>query len=277
MAISRPAARPRFVLLLVVLTSVTLMVLDGRGGGIVGTVRGSARDAFSPVRGITDAVVRPFGNFTQGVLHYGDLQRENDRLREQLARTQSDRISAADAKRERQELLSQQHLNFAGDIPSVSARVVVQDLSNFEQTVEIDRGTRAGVLNGMPVVAANGLVGRIVEASRNRATVLLLTDPTASVGVRLATSGDVGIASGKGRGANLTVDLVELASSVKAGEPVVTSGLQQSIYPPGVPIGRVDKIAKTSAASLQREMSVTPIVDVDHLSFVRVLQWDSTP
>src|SRR5207244_4579232 len=128
---------------------------------------------------------------------------------------------------------------FAGAIPAVAARVVATSPSNFQLTVEIDHGIPAGLRKGMPVVTGAGLAGRVVAVSQERATVLLLTDPSFNVGIRLSASGDVGVARGNGIRQPLPVDLVDLATKVTGGEVVVTSGLQGSVFPPGIPVGRV--------------------------------------
>jgi rod shape-determining protein MreC len=273
-AVYRRAARPRFILLLLVLTAITLLTLDqrGTGSGIINTVRSGARDAFAPVGRAADSVLEPVGNFFEGMIHYGDLKSENARLRDQNEALRGKALQAQDAERERQSLLAQQELDFAGDIPRVRARIVSTAASNFELTVEIDRGTNAGVTKGMPVVGGAGLVGRVVEASRNRATVLLLTDPTFSVGVRLAASGDVGVATGKGLHEPMKADLIEAATKVDKGEVVVTSGLQQSVFPPGIPVGTVSS-ATTPPGAQQQEVFIDPVVNVRRLEFVTVLQW----
>lgn len=276
MAVYRRATRPRFVLLLLVLTAITLLTLDerGTGSGVIDSVRSGARDAFAPVSRAADHVFEPVGNFFEGMIHYGDLKAENARLREQNEELRGKTLEAQDALRERKALLDQQDLDFVGDIPRVRARVVSTAASNFELTVEIDRGTNAGVAKGMPVVAGAGLVGRVVDTSRTRATVLLLTDSTFSVGVRLSTSGDVGVATGKGSRTPLRVDLIDPATKVEKGEVVVTSGLQQSVFPPGIPVGKV-LAARTPPGALQQEVTVTPVVDIRRLEFVTVLQWSS--
>lgn len=278
MAVYRRSARPRFVLLLLVLTAVTLLTLDERAGGfgVVDTVRDGARDAMAPMRDATDSAVRPVSSFLQGIVHYGRLEDTNARLREQLAERDAELASTADARRERQELLDLQQLEFAGDIPAVAARVVLASPSNLDLTVEIDRGRESGVSPGMPVVTGAGLVGRVVDVSRTRATVLLLSNPTSSVGVRMVSTGEVGVASGRGARSPLQVDNVDPVAKVGPGEPVVTSGLQQSLFPPGIPVGAV-KAANAPPEGAQQDVTVEPTVDLRRLSFVKVLQWSPKP
>jgi rod shape-determining protein MreC len=275
---SRRSARPRFTLLLLALTAVTLLTLDERSGGVgvVGAMRDGARDAFAPVQDAAGAVFRPVGDFVQGAVHYGDVEEENARLRQQLAERDAVLLEAENAARERQALLDQQDLEFAGDIPAVAARVVVGPASSFDVTVQIDRGRNAGVAPGMPVVAGAGLVGRVVDVSRSRATILLITDPKSSVGVRLAGSGDVGVAAGRGSRSTLRLDYVDPASKVDRGEAAVTSGLQQSAFPPGVPVGTV-VAARSGPGALQQDVTVEPAVDLRRLTFVKVLQWSPAP
>ncbi len=277
MAVYRRSASPRFVLLLLVLTAVTLLTLDERTGGlgVVDSARDTARDVIAPARDATDSAVRPVANFLQGIIHYGRLEEANTRLREQLAAREAELAQVADAQRERQELLDQQRLEFAADIPAVAARVVLASPSSLDMTVEINRGRQSGVSPGMPVVSGAGLVGRVVDVSRTRATVVLISNPTSNVGVRLA-SGEVGVASGRGSRSALEVDNVDPAAKVAPEEPVVTSGLQQSIYPPGIPVGKV-RTARVPPEGVQQEVTVEPFADLRRLTFVKVLQWGAKP
>jgi rod shape-determining protein MreC len=153
----------------------------------------------------------------------------------------------------------------------VAARVVDTTASNFEVSVQIDRGTDAGVGVGMPVVAGQGLVGRVVGVSSSRATVLLETDPSFSVGVRLPT-GEAAVAAGTGRNHTMRVDLVDPGIKLNGGDVLFTSGLQLERFPPGIPVGRV-RAARQVPGALQQAVSVDPAVDLQRLEFVKVLQW----
>jgi rod shape-determining protein MreC len=272
MAVSRRGARPRFILLLLVLTSVTLLTLDFRGAGALSGLKGVVREVLTPLQSLATAVTRPIGNIGQGVLHYGDLEAENAQLRAQLDDARGDKAQAEDSLRESRALLDLQDLDFAGDIPDVPARVISGTPSNFELSVVIDRGTDHGIAENMPVVAGAGLVGRVSEVSRNRSVVRLLTDLTFSVGVRFSGTGEVGVATGRGRRDPMRVDLVAATTAVGQEELVVTSGLQQSAFPAGVPVGRVVS-AKSVAGEDEKRVTVRPLVDLRRLAFVKVLQW----
>jgi rod shape-determining protein MreC len=274
-AVYRRSTRHRFLLVLLVLTSITVITVDVRGGGsgVLESFRRTARDAFAPVQSTTDKVTAPIGDFFGGLFRYGHLKSENARLRRELANARGKVSVAASADRERSELLALQHLTFADATPAVAARVVSTSPSNFQLTVEIDKGLPAGIKKGMPVVTGAGLIGKVVAVSQERATVLLLTDPSFNVGIRLSGSGDVGVARGNGTHQPLPVDLVDVGTKVTAQEVVVTSGLQGSIFPPGVPVGRV-RSARVPPGSLQHDVSIDPLVDLDRLDYVKVLLWE---
>jgi rod shape-determining protein MreC len=158
----------------------------------------------------------------------------------------------------------------------VPARVISTAPTNFRLTITIDRGSDARLDVGMPVVTAAGLVGRITEVSKLRSTVLLITDPQSNVGVRLANSGEQGVARGSGTRNPLPLDLISTEVPVERGEPVVTSGLERGLYPPQIPIGLVRSVSAPVGA-LQKEILVTPSVDLDRIEFVRVLLWRPNP
>lgn len=274
MAVYRRPTRARFTLLLLVLTSITLLTLDERGTGsqAIDAVKDGARDLFAPVQDASDSLFEPVGNFVGGIIHYGDLETENERLREENSELRGAVLRADDAERERQALIDQLNLGNASDIPRVDARVVATNPSNFELSIEIDKGSSQGVADGMPVVTGTGLVGRISNVSRNRAVVQLLVDDEFSVGIRIDPQGDTGVATGQGIRRPMTADLLDPSTKLEQGQVAVTSGLQQSQFPPGIPVGTI-ATATTRANALQQDVEITPVVDLGRLAFVTVLQW----
>ncbi|MGH9264781.1 MAG: rod shape-determining protein MreC [Acidimicrobiales bacterium] len=274
MAVYRRSRRNRFFLVLLALTSVTVLTLDyrGAGDGALESVRQTARDAFAPVQSAADTVISPIAGFFSTIGDFGSLKSENERLRRQLDEARAGAIRGADADRERQGLLQLQGLDYTGGLESVPARVVSTAPTNFQLTITIDRGSDARLDVGMPVVTAAGLVGRLTQVSQTRATVLLITDPQSNVGVRLANSGEQGVARGGGARNPLPLDLITTEIPVQVGEPVVTSGLERGLFPPQIPVGRV-RSATAGPGALQQEIRLDPSVDIDRLEFVRVLLW----
>jgi rod shape-determining protein MreC len=272
MALSRRRARPRFTLVVLVLASLTLITLDLRGGASVPKLRGRARDVFAPVQSAISSATRPITDFFNGAFQYRQLKADNARLRTQLAQVRAQQIQDQYLLQTNKDLTDLLKLDFVGDIPTVAARVIAGAESNFQLTIVIDRGTDAGVLKGMPVVAGEGLVGRVVSVSAHQSTVLLLTDPSAGVGIELAPSNAVGVATGQGPGRALSVTLVDPAASTPVGTVAVTSGLAGSPYPRGVPVGKVaTDVPEVGVQS--HVVTVQPVVDLTRLSYVAVLVW----
>jgi rod shape-determining protein MreC len=272
MAISPPTgSRTRTIVLVV--ASVTLVVFGLRDVALVRGMREGAADVVRPIEGAVSAVTSPFRNAWHGVTDYDELKDENDRLQAELAEAEAAGIGQSDAEQQLADLSASLDLPFAGDVAKVTARVVSGPRSNFSHAIEIDKGTDHGLAEGMPVVTGGGLVGRITQATGRTARVELVTDPEFRVGVRVAGSGDLGTARGRGQDDPLVVDsAMSPRAEVAAGTGVVTSGVDRSAFPPGIPVGTVTE-TRQGSGGLALELVVEPLVDVDQLSYVTILQW----
>jgi rod shape-determining protein MreC len=271
-AVSPPTgSRTRFAVL--VLASVTLLTVGLRNAPVVRDVREVAATVVGPVEDAVDTVTSPVRNGWHGITDYDELERENEQLREQVEEAEAAGVRASDAEKQLAELSTSLDLPWAGNVPTVTARVVSGPRSNFSHAVEIDKGADDGVAVGMPVVTGAGLVGLVSRSSCGRATVELLTDPDFRVGVRLTTTGDLGTASGRGRDDPLAVDsAINPRTDVPEGTGVVTSGVDRSAYPPGIPVGTVSA-AREGSGGLALDLDVDPLVDIDRLSYLTVMLW----
>jgi rod shape-determining protein MreC len=211
-------------------------------------------------------------DFFQGVFEYQRLQDDNARLRAQLAALNAGQIQASDDRTTVKDLTDLLKLPYAPDIPTVAARVVAGAESNFQLTIVIDRGTASGLLKGMPVVAGSGLVGRLIATSSDQSTVLLLTDASASVGVKFVPTVVYGVAGGQGAGHPLSITLGNPDDAVAQGSVAVTSGLSGSPYPAGIPVGMVTSSAPQPGVKA-RQVTLRPVVDLSRLGYVDVLVW----
>jgi len=265
--------RPRFILVLLVLTAATIITVDGRGSsGPIDGARRLAHEAFAPVGRAAGHVVNPVADWARGLVHSASLGRENARLRRELRDARNQAAQRGDVVRQNQELGALLHLPSSYDLPAVTARVLAGAAGNFDATVELDRGSAAHVEVGNPVVSADGLVGRVIHVARHSSTVLLLTDPQSAVGVRFATSGETAVAQGTGDAHSLRVDLVDLQSAVAVGEMAVTSGLERGRYPAGIPVGVVT-VAASPAGALQRRVRIAPVAAGARLDLVKILRY----
>ena len=267
--------RSRFTLLLLVLTSVTVLTLDFRGSGAVDDLRGAASTVFSPIADAASSVTRPITDAWNGAFGYDELRRENEELRRQLEEAEGLAAQNETARVDLAELQELEGISSFTQLESVTARVAGGSLTNFEHTVQLDRGTDDGIGVGMPVVTGAGLVGRVVAATGNRATVQLMTDPGFELGVRLPEIDEKGIAHGTGEGEPLLIDAgipVNVEDSIARRDLVVTSGVEGSLVPPDIPVGRVTRIEPASD-QLSLELTVDPMADLQDLGYVKVLLW----
>ncbi len=268
--------RTRVLLALLLVTSVSLITIDYRGGeeSPLNGVRSVAATVFGPVERVAATIAGPVAGVVDGVRGLGSgqddaarLERQNTELRRRL------RTSALDRSRAQQldDLLK---VAGAGRYRVVPARVIaIGAAQTFSWTVTLDAGRGDGIRPDMTVLDGDGLVGRVKTVGRTTATVLLAVDPESSIGVRLEGSMEVGFTTGQGirdRG-DLDLRLLDGQSGVAPGDRLVTFGSQgDTPYVPGVPVGRVVTVSG-SPGSQTRTAVVAPYVDFTALDLVGVV------
>jgi rod shape-determining protein MreC len=261
----------RSILILLFITSIALITLDVRGSGPITGVRGVAHDLVAPIASVADNVFSPVGDWIGGVTRAGSLRDENSRLKRELEELKGKAAQNRAFESENEELSKLLDLPYTEDSDAIAARVVSGSPGNFEWTVQIDRGTNDGVAEDTAVVTGAGLVGRVVEASGRRATVLLLRDPESGIAVVTESARTSGIAFGRTGESTLDLDFVDSGVQVDEGELVFTSGRDNSLFPPSIPVARVAKVEK-KRGDLEQDIVLRPLVDFDSLEFVKVLR-----
>jgi rod shape-determining protein MreC len=121
------------------------------------------------------------------------------------------------------------------------ANVILRDPANWWRTVQIDLGSRDGLVNNLPVLTPEGLVGRVVSVGLTRSQVVLIGDPDCKVSALVENQArDEGVISPSSSLDSSLVDLSFLSGNadLKPGQKVVTSDLGV-IYPKGIPIGQI--------------------------------------
>ncbi len=151
----------------------------------------------------------------------------------------------------------------------LTASVIGQDTSPSLRSIIIDKGSEDGVVVGMPVEGARGLVGQVFRTTANSAQVVLVTDNASSIPARLGNSRATGILRGGGLGGATSIDWVDLKHEISVGEVVLTSGLGGK-FPQDIVIGRVIEVERREAELFQRAI-VQPAVAFDALEIVFVI------
>lgn len=265
--------RTRLVLSVLLIAAIALITLDFRDGG-TSPARGVGAGIFGPVERIAHDVTNPvtslFDSITGGPSSQStiaNLQRENAQLRAQLSAAQ---LSDAD-EAQLQQLLQ---LGGRGGYRIVPASVIAAG-GDFSDTVTLDVGTNDGIKTDETVLNGSGLIGTVTQVSSQTSTVLLATDASAVVGVRLANSNEIGAVSGTGKsmtgGGSLKLTLFDANSVLQPGQQLVTFGsVGDQPYVPGVPVGTVVSV-QNSAGGLTQSALVRPFADFTTLGVVGVV------
>ncbi|MGH9028840.1 MAG: rod shape-determining protein MreC, partial [Acidimicrobiales bacterium] len=153
-------------LLVLVLVSVTIITLDetGRARLLTSGAKSVASDVYSPLRRAVNGVLDPVGRLFAGAVGYGSLERENQKLRNEILALENQQAADGFSGRVYAQL---QRLQAIDELPSLAAlkevfaEVTAQNVSNFAATVEIDKGGDQGVQLGDAVVGPGGLVGQV--------------------------------------------------------------------------------------------------------------------
>jgi rod shape-determining protein MreC len=162
------------------------------------------------------------------------------------------------------------------------ANVTAANPSLWYKTIFVDKGTDAGVQQYDPVVAPGGLVGDVSQVWSNGALVQLITSPSFSVGAMIESGSNPEGLIQPQAGNPSTLTMIDLPASAANGlsnsQLVVTSGITdpknkaiRSIYPAGIPIGTVSSTNPQNSVLSSQQVTVTPLVNFQHLRLVQIL------
>ncbi len=177
----------RRLIALLALTSILLITLDVRGSAMIGRLRSVFSLVIEPFDVAARTVSRPVLTAWNGIVNYSDLERENENLRAQVDSQRGATVEARAAILEYQELRTLSQLLGSNNLPSVTVQVQGDSPGNFQNTIEINKGSIDHIAVGMPVINGGGLVGRITEVFPHSSVVLLVVDPRFSVGAKVLT------------------------------------------------------------------------------------------
>jgi rod shape-determining protein MreC len=247
--------------------SIATTFLDSRH--LLDGPRQLAMRVIGPLQSGVNRVGQAVGGMTSGWSDVNHLREENAALRRTVEELVQETVNLRAAELENRELRDQ--LNYARANPTrtlLPAEVIGLDSSALLGYAVINRGSDAGVQDGMTVQSTAGLVGRVTSRSATTSRILLINHPSSSVNAVIqGTRGATGQVLGQPDG-RLVMRYIPQAETVRINDVVVTSGLGGA-FPANVPIGRIAHIETRDVDLFQRAV-IEPFVNFRKLGSLLV-------
>lgn len=241
-----------------------LMLAARIDGTLADRARMAFADALTPIYAAFTAPAERIRGTVTEVQQLWDLRAENDRLRAENATLRRWQAVALALEAENAKLKTELHWIPSPEVPFVTARAVADAGGLYDRAVLVALGPGVRVHAGEIALGAYGLVGRVTEAGRASARVLLITDLNSRIPVKFGAGGVRAILAGTNE-AEPELLFWPAGTVPKEGEQVVTSGVA-GVFPQGLPIGTVHY----GRAGLPR---VIPDAELERLSIVRLFDY----
>jgi rod shape-determining protein MreC len=255
------AWRDFLVLAFVIVASVIIMFLKNDGialGGIQGAVIETLALLQKPVSEIS---------------RIPGLIRANQRLRQRNAELLVENSRLSEAFLENQRLRSMLAFDTHHELDCLPAKVLGRGGLESIRSILLDVGDEDGVNNYQPIVAADGLVGKVIKVNKRSSIGQILYDRNFRVGARVQRSRVEGIVKWAGDESCLLSE-VHKRADVKLGDVIITSSTS-ALFSPGIKIGTVVDIHKESS-NLFQEVYLRPSVDFSKLEEVFIIRGKET-
>jgi rod shape-determining protein MreC len=273
--------RRRAVLAVFVALSIAILTayFGESGGGLFHTLQRGAQEAFAPIETGASRALKPVRDFFGWAGDTVDAKDENEALKKEVEQLRTDLAEAQTAVRDSGQLKQIAQLHQQDYFPQatrpVTARVIARSPTVWHSSVKIDKGTSDGVRVDQPVIAAGGLAGKITSATGGTSEVRLITDGQSGVSAQVFPAGVTGVVRPEvGNPDIMLLENVESGRRVTENTLVITSGFTsarlESLFPRGIPIGRVSKVDFDELETYQR-VHVKPFADLRELDIVQVL------
>lgn len=272
--------------MLALLVAVSLILLTAYFGespsSPLHSVQRGIVQVMSPVQTGASTVLSPFRDIANWVSDTLQAKHERDRLQARVNQLtyQVDTLKteAAENAQLRREVGLDQNVGIANFRP-VGANVIERDPNLWYQTVEVDAGSDEGVTANDPVLADGALVGDITTVDPSVSFVTLITDHAYAVGAQILdqNSDDGILAPSVGNPNQLLLQDLPGNAQITPNDQVVTSGFKSpsdtlaSLYPAGLPIGKVANVNFQNQLLNNNEVPVTPDADLRHFDSVQIL------
>jgi rod shape-determining protein MreC len=267
----RPRSRYRTPLLiaLVLLVVFSALSLSLKQSPALKQVQGYMVSLTAPPLQGLEFLGRSVKNIWLDYFYLMGVRRENAKLTKQLEEFRQKEVRFQEAQQAMTRLEALLDLKRQVALPVIGARVIAYDPSRWSRCAIIDQGKSQGVKEGLPVLAPQGLVGRVVEAYSQYSKVMLIVDRKSGADAMVQRTRARGILQGKG-GNRCSLEFVPKSADIQPGDLILASGLV-GLYPKGLVFGKVTMANKKNPGVFQ-DIEVTPAADLSALEEVLVVK-----
>ncbi len=228
-----------------------------------------------PFRSASAAISETVGKWNGYLTGYDALKAENEALKKRIAEMEADNRQAVADREENARLRALADLREQRrELSFESARILVQDASNWSIMLTINKGTMHEIEVGDCVVNEEGaLIGVVTEAGLTWSNVRTILDSESSIGALVFRSGASAVAQGDFslmREGRLTLTYLGTDPDLVSGDLIVTSGLRD-YYPSQLVIGYVEEV-RPGDDGMSQIAVVRPEVDMHSLVQVFVVK-----
>ena len=261
--------RTPLLLILTLLLVFSVLSLSLKRSPALSKVQGLIVSMTAPGLEGLEYVGRTAKQLWQGYFYLVGAQRQNAELQRQLEEYKQREVSFQEAQQALSRLEGLLDLKRQVALPVIGARIIAYDPTLWSRSAIINQGKAQGVKDGLPVLAPQGIVGRIVGVYPEYSKVMLIVDRKSSADAMVQRTRVRGMLKGKG-GNRCALEFVPKNADVQVGDLVLASGLV-GLYPKGLVLGKVTAANKKNPGVFQ-EIEVTPSADLSTLEEVLVVK-----
>ena len=248
----------KFSLIFLIFLASIIFFLDVFGFQFMKPIRSIINDGIYRVSLVASSPSRFVPQATGSITDLFNIKSENEKLKKALEVYRQKELNV--------EYLSNQNKNLRKILDSddtlfksnvVLSKVLIDKSSPYLKSIIINRGSKSGLLKGMPVLDKDFLIGRIVETNYLSSRVLLLTDLNSRIPVTFGEEGVQAILKGSG-GPRPVLEYLPEGYVVEEGVDVFTSG-KDRIFLPGSPIGTTTADGKVKLFSESSQLSFVKV------------------
>ncbi len=265
------SSRVRVVLMIAVLLAVILAVASNLTGQQLPDML--VQGVLTPIRSGVSSLTNKAQQLYNYVFEYETLVAENESLKEELSGIKADALQMDSIARENERLRALLELTDSHeDYKLVDSYIISSSSTEWSNTFTINRGTNAGLQEGMCAITANGeLVGVISEVGPNYAVVKSVLDSSLEISSTIAASGYNGMVQGSyssGLSGMLRMNYLPSSATIRNNDQVVTTG--STIYPRNLIVGYIVD-AGVDSTGVAKYALLQPAADIRSLEQVFII------